>query len=130
MSPKEAYKLRSVRDIADELERLEDSLEELRRHTIGSPKLDGMPHSPSQGDAMASVMIRKEQLEERVGRASDRLRKAQNAARRVIAGMPAAKRLFFEAYYIERAKIEQACKAARISESTAYRYMRLTGEEK
>lgn len=128
LTEKEGYKLRLVRDIAEELERLEDSLQELRMQTISSPKMDGMPHASSHGDAMGALMIQKQRAEERVGHAAERLRKAQNAARRIISGMPAAKRLFYEAYYVEHSKVTIACRIARISESTAYRYLRAAGE--
>lgn len=128
LAAKEGYKLRIVRDIADELERLEGALEELRQQTISSPRMDGMPHGSSKGDAMASMLVQKQRMEERVGNASDRLRRAQNVARRIIKPMPAAKRLFYEAYYIENGKLATACAIARVSESTAYRYLRAAGE--
>lgn len=93
--------------------------------------MDGMPHGSSKGDAMASLLVQKQSMEELVGNASDRLRRAQNVARRIIKPMPAAKRLFYETYYIENGKFSTACAIARISESTGYRYMRATeGPEK
>ena len=90
--------------------------------------MDGMPHGSSHGDAMASLLVQKQRMEERVGNASDRLRRAQMIARRIIKPMPAPKRLFYEAYYIENGKLAAACLIARISESTGYRYMRAAGE--
>ena len=77
---------------------------------------------------MAGVLIRKQSLEEKLARTSERLRRAQNTARKLIKGMPAAKRIFYEAYYVEHAKHATACRIARISESTAYRYMRQIGD--
>ena len=77
---------------------------------------------------MASMLVQRQRMEECVGNASDRLRRAQMTARRIIKPLPAPKRLFYEAYYIENGKLATACSIARISESTAYRYMRAAGE--
>ena len=117
-----------MRDIAEEIERLEDGLKELEHRTISSPNMDGMPHGSSQGDAMALLMIHKQRQVERIGNALERFKKAQNAARRIIKDMPASKRLFYEAYYVEHGKHSLACMIARISERTGYRYMQQAGE--
>lgn len=129
LTAQEKYKLITVRDIAEEVDRLEERLEELRLHTISSPKLDGMPRSGSQGDAMAVAMIQQQSQVERLERAKKRLKRAQSAARRIVTRLPAPMRLFYEAYYIDGEKVANACAIARISESTAYRYMRIAGEQ-
>lgn len=130
LSAQEKYRLRFVRDLQDEVSRLEERLEEMRLQTISSPKMDGMPHGSSTGsEAMVSALIQMQSQEERVKRAKKRLKRAQSAARKAVEQMPAGMRLFFEAYYIDAEKIGTACSIARISESTAYRYMRIAGEK-
>ncbi len=129
MTREEADKLLAVREIAEELERLEDGLEELKRRTISSPNMDGMPHGSSQGDALPAALIRMQDMEDKLGRTSERLRRAQNAARRIIRQLPVVKRIFYEAYYVEHDKHDAACRVAGISESTGYRYMRQLGDK-
>lgn len=118
-----------VRDLVDEAERLQERLDEMQQQTVSSPRLDGMPRGGSQGDAMASALIQRQAQEERLQRAQKRLQKAQKDARRITARLPAPMRLFYEAYYIDSEKIDVSCSIARISESTAYRYIRNTGEQ-
>lgn len=129
LSAQEKYKLRTVRDIADEVIRLQERLDELEQQTIASPKLDGMPRSGNTSDAMAAGLIQRQAQAERLQRAQKRLKRAQKAAERIVAPMPARMRLFYQAYYIEGEKLQNACSIARISESTAYRYMRIAGEQ-
>lgn len=128
LSAQEGYKLRVVKDYAEELDRLRESLAELEGQTIGSPKLDGMPHGGSQSDAMAGRLIRKQRLEERVRDAERQLRRAINTAKRVIAPLPARMRLFYEAYYIEGYKLEDACSYARVCIRTGNTYVRIANQ--
>ena len=65
-----------VKKDVEEVEAQEDYLEELRRQTISSPNMDGMPHGSAQGDAMARLMIRKQQAEERLKYAKEQLERS------------------------------------------------------
>lgn len=117
-----------MREIAKEVRTLQDGLEELKRQTISSPKMDGMPHGSTQGDGIAAVMIRKEKQEQSLASAQRRLERAAKAAQRVVRSLPSSKRLFYAAYYIDGEKQLTACDVAGISESTGYRYMRALGD--
>ena len=118
-----------VRDLVDEVERLQERLDEMQLQTVSSPRLDGMPRGGSQGDAMASMLIQRQAQEDLLQRAQKRLQKAQKDAERITVRLPAPMRLFYAAYYIDGEKFDAACSIARISESTAYRYLRAAGEE-
>lgn len=117
-----------MRDLAKEVQKLQDRLDELKRQTISSPKMDGMPRGGSQCDAMASAIIQKERQEQLLASTQRRFERAAKAAQRVVRDLPAGKRLFYAAYYIDGEKQLTACDIAGISESTGYRYMRALGD--
>lgn len=124
LTERERYKLLLVRDIAEELERLEDHLQELHLQTISSPKMDGMPGGGAQSDPMAVLMIRKQRTEERIAETKERLKKAQSAAKKAIQGLPVAKRLFYEAYFVYGDKLESAAVYAGICQRTGSSYIK------
>lgn len=91
-----------VRELHDELENLQDGLRELKLLSISvsSPKMDGMPHAQSAGDARAQTLARIESQEAKIARTSAKLARAQAKARREIKELTGAFKAFCDAYYI------------------------------
>ena len=104
-------------------------LEELQKKTVSSPRLDGMPKGGGAGDAMAGLLIKKQQQAEKLARAERQLKRRQSAARRVIALLHAPMRMFYAAYFIDLMKAEDACRYAGVSLRTGSRYIRLVKQD-
>lgn len=118
-----------VKKDVEEVEAQEDYLEELRRQTISSPNMDGMPHGSAQGDAMARLMIRKQKAEERLKYAKEQLERSRQEARRILFRFSTPQRRFYEAYYVEGEKLETAAMFAGVSLRTGTRYIGQVSEK-
>lgn len=112
-----------VKKDVEEVEAQEDYLEELRRQTISSPNMDGMPHGSAQGDAMARLMIRKQKAEERMQYARENLERSRREAARILSRFDTRQRRFYEAYYMEGDTLEAAAMFAGVSLRTGTRYI-------
>ena len=99
-------------------------MQELQLQTVSSPKMDGMPGGGSVSDPMAVLMIRKQRTAERIKQTKERFKRAQKDARAVLVGLPVAKRLFYEAYYVEGDKLESAAAFAGICPRTGSNYIK------
>lgn len=118
-----------VKKDVEEVEAQEDYLEELRRQTISSPNMDGMPHGSAQGDAMARLMIRKQQAEERLKYAKEQLERSRQEARHILFRFSTPQRRFYEAYYVEGEKLEAAAMFAGVCKRTACSYIKQVSEK-
>lgn len=117
--------LTAVQDTAEEVRRLAEGIEELRRQTVSSPRMDGMPRGGGQDDAMSARISRLEDWEKKLRAARRGLARAKRAARLAIARLPAQQRIFYGAYYIDGEKMGTACTLARISARTGSRYAQM-----
>ena len=107
--------LRRCRDLADEVDRLQDNLKEARLHTISSPNMDGMPHGSGDGDAIARQIARADKIAAKLHAAERALKRSRTAAAKGLQKVKAPMRMFCEAYFIEAATFEAAVQYARIS---------------
>lgn len=111
-----------ARDLADELDRLRENLQELELHTVSSPKMDGMPKGSTAGDAVGGQVARADSLREKIQRVEKALGKARSAGRKALQGVRAPIRMFCEVYFLENRPLDAACGYARIDKRTGERY--------
>lgn len=128
LTDRDKYMLRRARDLVDEVERLRETLREIRLQTVGSPNMDGMPKGGGDGDAMARRIIRKDKIESKLKAAERALNRARTVGGKALRDCRAPVRLFCEAYYLEAGTLEESCKYARIDRRTAERYCAMIGE--
>lgn len=103
---------------------MEDALCELRRESISSPRMDGMPKGSGEGDQMPRRMARIDDLTRRIERQRARLSKLRRSGERAIYRLEAREKLFVEAYYLRAEKAGVAAILAQISDKSASRYIR------
>ena len=118
-----------MRRDAEEVRRQAEYLEELRRQTISSPRMDGMTHGSPQDDAMARLVIRRQQAQERLDRAQRRLDRSIRDARRILSRLDVRMARFLDAYYIAGDTIEEAARFAGVCLRTGNNYLRMVAEK-
>jgi hypothetical protein len=109
--------------ITEDIPALKECIREIRLQTISSPKLDGMPHGSTTGDAMTNKIKRLERYESDLKCNLRRLERLQSAAKRAVRGLEARRRIFYESYYICGEKAAVARMEAGIAERTASKYI-------
>ena len=130
MTEREKRVLTDVRRDAEEVRRQTDYLEELMRQTISSPRMDGMTRGSTQDDAMARLMIRRQQAQDRLDRAQRRLERSIRDARRILSRLDVRMARFLDAYFIAGDTVEEAARFAGVCLRTGNNYLRtIDGEE-
>lgn len=84
---------------------------EAKRHAPGSIRMDGMPHGSSSGDAMASGLILKEELQARYARKVQEMEAVQSAIEDLIEGLSPTERKLLRHRYIKGMTWENVCVA-------------------
>lgn len=84
---------------------------EAKRTGPGSIRMDGMPRGSSNGDAMASGLIQKEELQARYARKVQEMEAVQSAIEDLIEGLNPTERKLFRHRYIEGMTWENVCVA-------------------
>lgn len=131
MTDRDRHALRVCRDAAINYAEREESVREIERRTVGSPKLDGMPRGSGVGDPTGSLAAGIDYARRRrdaAEKAYKRVRRAAVHACRRIANKHAQK--FCEAYYLDGKPFDLACIMSGVKERQCYEYMQKSKEKK
>ena len=129
LTDRERYTLRRARDIADEVQRLQENLTEIDLQTISSPNMDGMPKGSGDGDAMTRRIIRRDRIVGKMQAAQRELDKLRTIGSAALKRTKTPIRMFCDAYYLQFAGLEEACNYARIDKRTGERYCAMINRE-